>query len=117
MWKKIKTSLPLNILIAVGIIAAASGLFKIAREVIILRSEYAATRAQIEVLRNERPLLSARIAEMETAEAIEREAKGRLNLKKKGEQVVVVVPEKAVEITMPNASWWLRVRDFFGGMF
>lgn len=118
MWGKIKTSLSLNILIGMGAVGALIGLFGIAREMIALRAEYAATQAKIEALRVERARLSARIAELATSEVIEREAKEKLNLKKKGERVVVVVPERPeTRATSSPAVWWSRVRSFFGGMF
>lgn len=117
MGEKVKTSLSLNILIGIGAIGAASGLFGIAREAIALRVEYIATRAKIETLRGERARLSARIAELETPEAVEREAKEKLNLKKKGERVVVVVPERpSLQATSSPATLWSKIRMFFGGM-
>lgn len=117
MGKKIKASMSLNILIGAGALGALSGLFGIARETIALRTEHAATMAKIDALRIERVGLSARVAELATAEAIEYEAKEKFNLKQKGEQVVVVVPERETRATSSPASWWSRVRGFFGGMF
>lgn len=118
MWQKIKTSVPLNIVIAIGAVGALVGLAGIGREALALRQEYRATQAKIAALRSERARLAARLAELETPEAIEREAKEKLNLKKKGEQVVVVAPEGAAEAaTSSPASWWSRVKNFFGGMF
>ncbi len=117
MWQKIKTSLPLNILIAIGGVAALSGLFGIARETITLQADYAATQAKIEALRSERGRLSTRIEELATPEAIEREAKDKFNLKNKGETVVVVVPEDASRATSSPTTWWDRIRSFFRGMF
>lgn len=117
MGKKIKTSLPVNILIAIGAVGALVGLAGIGREVFTLRQEYRATQAKIAALRSERARLSARLAELETPEAIEREAKEKLNLKRKGEQVVVVVPDDVPPATSSSASWWSRVKIFFAGMF
>ena len=114
MWEKIKVSLPLNILIGIGAVGAASGLFGIARETIALRAENVATKAKIEALQSERARLSARIAELATAEAIEREAKEKLNLKKKGERVVVVAPEEVLQQTpVSSAVWHQKISDFF----
>jgi len=118
MWDKIKTSLPLNILIGVGALAALSGLFGIMRETIGLQAEYAATMAKIEALRSERARLSARVADLETPEAIEREAKEKLNLKKKGETVVVVVPERPhIQATATPMTWWGGIKNLFARMF
>jgi len=112
MWEKIKTSLPVHILMAAGVAAIASGLLGIARETIALRAEYAATKAKIEALRGERARLSAQIAELETPEAAEREAKEKLNLKKKGERVVVVVPDQPPQEPQPAAGRWQKMRGF-----
>ena len=118
MGGKIKASLPLNILIALGAIGALGGLSGIVRETIGLRMEYVAAQAKIEALQSERARLEARLAELATPDAIEREAKEKFNLKKKGEAVVVVVPDDTTRATSaPAASWWLRIRNFFGGMF
>lgn len=117
MGNKIKMSLPLNVLIGIGALGAASGLFGVAREVIILRAERAAAEAKIEALRDERARLAARLAYLATPEAIEREAKEKFNLKKKGEQVVVVVPDETPRPTVSSAGWWSKIKSFFGGMF
>ena len=118
VWWKIKNSLPLNILIAFGAIGVLSGLWKIAAESNSLEAELRATGAKLDALRVEKSQLSARLAELETPEAIERQAKEKLNLKMKGEMVVVVVPERVSdEATSTPQTFWIRVKTFFGHMF
>ena len=112
MWEKIKTSLPVHILMAAGIAAIAGGLLGIARETIALRAEYVAAMAKIGTLWGERARLSARITELATPEAVEREAKEKLNLKKKGERVVVVVPDQPPQEPQPAAGRWQKMRGF-----
>ncbi len=113
MGGKIKASLPLNILIALGAIGALGGLSGIVRETIGLRMEYVAAQAKIEALQSERARLEARLAELATPDAIEREAKEKFNLKKKGEIAVVVLPEKFGIPTKPEGGAWERIKDFF----
>lgn len=118
MRGKIKNSLPLNILIAFGAIGVLIGAWKIARETRALEAELRATQIKRDALRAEKSELSARLAELETPEAIERQAKEKLNLKKKGETVVVVVPERGGDYaTSTSPTLWERMRAFFGGMF
>ena len=117
MWNKIKTSLPLNVLIGIASVGAASGLFAVARETIALRAERAAAETKIEALRSERARLETRMGELATPEAIEREAKEKFNLKKKGEIVVVVVPDDTTRATESPAGWWSKIKSFLGGIF
>lgn len=118
MWGKIKKSLPLNILLTLGMIGVASGVWKIAREMRSLETELRVTEAKRDALRTQRARLSARLAELETPEVIERQAKENLNLKKKGETVVVVVPEKGSDrATSTPMTIWASIKGFFAGMF
>lgn len=62
--------------------------------------------------------LEAALAELQTPEGIEKEAKKRLNLKLPGESVVVVPPEKGPEelsLIGGELSWWQRARNFLLG--
>lgn len=118
MWEKIKNSLPLNMLIAFGAIGVLIGVGKIARETQALEAELRATQIKRDALHAEKSQLSARLAELEAPEAIERQAKEKLNLKKKGETVVVVVPERTGDrATSTSPALWERMKAFFGGMF
>ena len=51
----------------------------------------------------------------ETPEAIERDSKSRLNMKKPGEKVVIVVPSQSVSSTTPSGAEGLieRLERFF----
>ena len=117
MWEKIKDSLSLNILFICLAAAVSIGAVRITRETMALRSEARRGEEKITALTLEKTRLEARIAELETPEAIEREAKEKLNLKKRGETVVVVVPEP--EHSARNGTvfsfmtWWKSVIEFF----
>ncbi|OHA01316.1 MAG: hypothetical protein A3H71_03165 [Candidatus Sungbacteria bacterium RIFCSPLOWO2_02_FULL_48_13b] len=54
-----------------------------------------------------------------TPEAIERDAKARLNLKKSGEEVVIVVPPSLIATSTPvaSSSWWQSFISFWGRLF
>lgn len=118
MTEKIKTSLWLNILLAALAIGVAYGAWGIGREATVLRREIQAGAAKRDALLAKKAELEARIAEISTPEAIEREAKDTLNLKNKGEQVVVVVPERrGTYATATPATAWDHIRNFFARMF
>jgi cell division protein FtsB len=70
-------------------------------------SDRAATEARIIELERERDRLKASIGTAADPEVTERAAKETLNLRKPGEQVVVVKPPAPVEETVENAPrWW-----------
>ena len=58
------------------------------------REETEENRKKIEDLLEKKAELKQKITELETWEAKERSAKERLNLKKTGEEVVVVLPDE-----------------------
>lgn len=116
MWEKIKDSLPLNILFICLAAAVSVGAVRITRETMALRSEARRGEEKIAALAAEKARLTARIAELETPEAIEREAKEKLNLKKRGETVVVVVPEQAGQDKTVGTGYWAGIVSFFSEM-
>ncbi|MBI2053314.1 MAG: septum formation initiator family protein [Candidatus Sungbacteria bacterium] len=113
MWEKIKNSLPLNILFICLAAAVSVGAMRITRETMTLSSEARRGEEKIAALAAEKSQLEARIAELETPEAIEREAKEKLNLKKRGETVVVVVPENHDQSNPMRAGFWGTTVSFF----
>lgn len=121
MWEKIKNSLPINIVLFCLTAVIVTGTVRITREAYLLRSEARAGEAKIAALMARKVALEARIAELETPEAIEREAKEKLNLKKRGETVVVVVPDDPADHDSPAppgawASVWGSAISFFSEM-
>lgn len=114
MWKKIKSSLPLNILFVCLVVAVAIGAVRMMRETAALRREARKGEEKIATLAARKAELAARIAELETPEAIEREAKEKLNLKKRGETVVVVLAGRQSDQNNPErAGLWGSAVSFF----
>ena len=118
MWRKIKNSVLLNTLFLCLVVVVAVGAVRITRETTVLRREARKGEEEIVALTARKAELEARITELETPEAIEREAKEKLNLKKRGETVVVVVPENpADQNASVQSGAWGSVLNFFSEMF
>ena len=79
------------------------------------RAEY---NAQVEVLRAElqaleikRQQLQAQIYQTSEESYLEREARERFNLKKSGEEVVIILPAEEEEIKEQEKGFWGKVLD------
>jgi len=83
-----------------------------------LKSDLSAVEQEIAELEQEREKLSGTLAALDTVETIERQAREVLNLQRKGEQVVILLPTgeeapvegvaapvEAIEPTNP-VKWW-----------
>ena len=87
---------------------------RMVRSVLKVQTESEEMTRKIEDLERKKKELELAIAEIQTREAVEREAKTRLNLKKPGEEVVVVVPEKKVSASQaPPTSFWSKFISLF----
>ena len=102
------------ILIAAGVSYSAA---RMVRNALNMRAQSADMTQKIEQLKVKKQELEALLTELQTKEAVEREAKERLNLKKPGEQVVVVVPEKK-DRSLPERPMglWEKFISFFKGL-
>lgn len=110
----LKRSLIINILLVVVAIVVSYSASRMVRDVFVLREQSAEITQKIEELTKKKRELEIYLAEIQTKEAIEREAKNRLNLKKPGEEVVVIVPEKKETATVAESqNWWTRIKRFF----
>lgn len=99
------------ILLAISVSYSAA---RMVRDVFIVRTESKEVVKKIEELTRKKQELELALAEIQTKEAIEREAKARLNLKNPGEEVVVVVPEKKVSAPQDSpVSFWSRLISLF----
>ena len=98
MWDKLKQSLLLNFILVVVAVFVAYASYNMLRQAIELSRSVKNDRRKIQELTRKKSELQAYLAELETPEAIEREAKERLNLKLSGEEVVVVVPPKNIAV-------------------
>ena len=110
----IKKSFVINIaliLVATGISYSAA---RMVQNALNMRAQSADMAQEIEQLKVKKQELEVLLTELQTKEAVEREAKERLNLKKPGEQVVVVVPEKkdSPPAEQPT-SLWEKFMSFF----
>lgn len=87
------------------------------RQAVVLRQEAKNAERKVEELTRKKAELEAYLAELQTPEAVEREAKERLNLKKKGEEVVVVVPKDEKEdASVVSVTFWQKIKSFFAGI-
>lgn len=101
------------VLILVAVIASYSAA-RMVRSAFIMHAQSAEMAKKIEDLKGKKQQLEGAIAEIQTKEAVEREAKARLNLKKPGEEVVVVVPPKKSDLPAEKpASFWSAFMSFF----
>ena len=116
MQKFFNRSLLINAALLAAMCAVGYGTIGVVRHALVLKGEADALWKKIDTLGAQKKILEARMSELRTTEAAEREAKERFNLKKPGEEVVVVVPsepkkEENRTTTLPN--FWERVRAFF----
>ncbi len=116
MWKWLKNSLLFNVALFILVLLIGAGAYRIVRQAYWVSQEARETEKKIEKLVKKKQELEAYLAELETAEAVRREAKERLNLKLPEETVVVVVPEKKDLPTLPSPNFWERVKLFLGSI-
>ncbi len=107
MWRYLQSSFALNLLLIILALIVGYSSFSMIRHAIELSREKKTGEMKIKELSGTKEKLEARIAEFGTPEALEREAKLRLNLKRKGEKVVVVLPEEKIngEASAPGFTW------------
>ena len=117
MWSKIKKSAVLNILLVLTAIWVAYSAYNMVSQALSMRQETEDKQKKIALLGRKKEELEAYIAELQSREAIEREAKSRLNLKLPGEEVVVVVPDKDNLEEESSGTLWEQVKAFFKGIF
>lgn len=93
--KRIRNSLLFNIFLFIVALVVAYGSFYMAKQAVALYRESAGNRKKIEELTRRKQELEAYLEHLQTPGAIEQQAKERFNLKLPGEQVVVVIADKA----------------------
>lgn len=74
-------------------------------------------------LRSENESMNKVLQQAATPSFIEKEARRRLNMKKPGEKLVIIVPSKGIEEPKniktekqnmgENVSWWQKIKEFF----
>jgi cell division protein FtsL len=116
MRQEIKNSATLNMLLALAAVSVGIGAIRMAGRTRDLNRELHDARAKLEATLRQKAEVFLRLAELEAPEAIEREAKAKFDLKKPGEEVVVVVPEERRHPS-PQVTLWERIKRFFAGIF
>ena len=122
LWIRTKHSLLFNMFLLFLAGGLLLGFINIIRQAIYFKDQSEVLNQRVAELTQKKQELEAHIAELGTAQVQEREAKGRLNVKKPGEEVVVVVPEQKKQegtgaaVPVP-ASFWKRIEMFFDRVF
>ena len=109
-----KKSLVINVLLVCVAVGASYRAARMIHDAVVLRHQSADVTQKIEELKKKKQELEAYLAEIHTKEAVEREAKSRLNLKKPGEEVVVIIPEqKDTAVAGQSLGFWDKIKSFF----
>ena len=117
-WKRARGSLIFNIflLALAGVVGYET--YRTSRAVREAHRERARIEGEIGALIRRRADLDAALLELRTPQAREREAKARLNLKRKGEEVVVVPPDEAAPPeAILQGSFWEKLSGFLRRLF
>lgn len=112
MLGKFKNYIWFNILLWALAAVLGYAAWGMVRQALVLRKESSASFQKIEELSQRKQELEAALEELKLPSTIEREAKERLNLKKRGEEVVVVVPEEKESVKVEGKSWWEKFKRF-----
>lgn len=112
MWKRLRHSPLLNIFLIFLIVFVGYHTLNLARSTWDLYREARGSETKITELTKKKQELEAYLEELQQREAIEREAKERFNLKKPGEEVVVVIPDKNPPAAAP-LTFFEKIRLFF----
>lgn len=110
---------PFTVLLALAVIGLGLSATRVGRRAWDIHRERQAVEARIRALEAEKIRLAAAIEALSSAEAVERLAKGKLNLKQPGEEVVVVVPEHRVATTsqgIAGSRFFRLVGPWFGSL-
>src|SRR3989338_1799849 len=95
--ERIIFSWPVIALAAFLCLAALWGILKILRTELVLRKEIGGLQKKIDQADAANANFEERVAVLRTEDGLDREARGKLNLKKPGEEVVVFVGDKPPE--------------------
>lgn len=118
MWRnKLQQSPFFNILLAVAAGAMLIAVTRVATQAYQIRRESTAVQKETELLNKKRADLGVQLQGLATPEAVQRQAKERLNLKLPDEQVVVVVPPAVHIATSTHESTWNTVKQFLKSIF
>lgn len=108
----IKYSLPVNLLFLCAVFVVGVGAVRMTRATLALRAEVRDAEARLEAIAARKDQIARRLAEQDAPEAVEYEAKAKMNLKNAGEEVVVVAPEEKPADSAESSGVWQRIMDF-----
>ena len=112
-----KKSFAVNIALILVATAISYSAARMVQNALSMRAQSADMTQKIEQLKVKKQELEVLLTELQTKEAVEREAKERLNLKKPGEQVVVVVSKKKdISPVEQPMNLWEKFTSFFKGL-
>ena len=119
--KWIKVSVLFHIFLLILSAAIGYGSFRMATQAWAVYKESAGNQKKIEELKQKKLALEVYLKRLQTPGEIERQAKERLNLKLPGEQVVVVVAQKAsstlAQVRQTGTGMWYRLTQFWNGLW
>lgn len=113
MWKFIKRSIFINILLFIFAALVLYGALGMVKQAVEFWREAENSRLQIRGLTQKKEELERYLEEIRTPQVIEREAKERLNLKLPGEEVVVVPEERPREPVADPRGFLKRIKPPF----
>ena len=109
-----KKSFIINLILILLAMSVSYSAVRMVRNLFMVRTESKEITKKIEELKRKKQELELALAEIQTKEAVEREAKIRFNLKNPGEEVVVVVPEKKISVPQElPVSFWSTFMSLF----
>lgn len=83
--------------------------FGVAKKALVLREERKRLEMELASLQKRKAELEAGLSRFQSDAYVEREAKRRLNLKKPGEQAVIIVPEESKKPATTSPGFWQRI--------
>ncbi|HEY4497834.1 MAG TPA: septum formation initiator family protein [Candidatus Paceibacterota bacterium] len=118
--ERILFSLPILALCTALVVLAAWGVVRIGYRKYIIDREVAALRDEIAALEAQRAEYEERFRDLATPEGLDREARGKFNLKKEGEEVVLFLENPSPSLPDQErgvAGVWHALRDWIEQWF
>ena len=112
-WRKIFFSYPVAVLLMPLVIWSLWQVYTAFRASKALNDEVSVLERQIQAVHSARIVLEQKSQELRSPEGIDKEARGRFNLKKPGEEVVIFVDEAYhPKNASPSLSWSASLKKF-----
>ncbi|MDP3729230.1 MAG: septum formation initiator family protein [bacterium] len=112
--KKIQNSIWFNSLLFLVAVFLSTAAYRSVHQSFQFKGETEENKKKIEELLGKKEELELRLAGLQTQEAKERSAKERFNLKKTGEEVVIVLPDDIkTELVIEKKNWLEKIKNIF----